>query len=158
MASTPALTSETAAQRQPGKHILKGNEASKVLTPEEIVPAEKYWLQDVQQERFKAEYNALKEGKTIQIASSLYHLSPFLDQKGLMRVGGRIENSSLPYAAKHPVILPKRYRISMLIAHLHQKSPHYYGVHHALAELRQKYWTLNGREEIKRWLRNCNLC
>ena len=27
-----------------------------------------------------------------------------------------------------------------------------------LAELQQKYWIVNGREEIKLWKRECNVC
>ena len=67
--------------------------------------------------------------------------------------------SNLPYDAKHPVILPKKHRISRLvIAHIHNQGNHNLGVNVTLAELRQKYWIVNGREEIKQWERECNAC
>ena len=67
--------------------------------------------------------------------------------------------SNLPYDAKHPIILPKKHHISKLvIAHIHNQGHHNLGVNFTLAELRQKYWIVNGREEIKRWKRECNVC
>ena len=67
--------------------------------------------------------------------------------------------SNLPYDAKHPVVLPKRHHISKLVvAHIHDQGHHSLGVNATLAELRQKYWIINGREEIKRWKRESNVC
>ena len=74
-------------------------------------------------------------------------------------MGGRLELSSLPYDARHPVILPKKHHISKLvIAHVQNQGHHNLGVNCALAELLQKFWIVNGREEIKRWERECNFC
>ena len=82
-----------------------------------------------------------------------------MDSHGILRVGGRLEVSNLPYVAKHPVILPEKHHISKLvIAHIHNQGHHNLGVNFTLAELRQKYWIVNGREEIKRWKRECNVC
>ena len=85
-------------------------------------------------------------------SSPLWTLSPFADSDGILRVGGRLEMSNLPYDAKHPLILPKKHHISKLVhAHIHNQGHHNIGVNFALAELRQRYWIVNGREEIKRW-------
>ena len=46
--------------------------------------------------------------KGITSSSPFYRLDPFLDEYGILRVGGRIEQADLPYEIKHPVILPKR--------------------------------------------------
>ncbi|KAL9965144.1 hypothetical protein ACROYT_G028901 [Oculina patagonica] len=82
-----------------------------------------------------------------------------MDSDGILRVGGRLELSSLPYDAKHPVILPKKHHISKLVvAHVHNQGHHNLGVNFTVAELRQKFWIVNGREEIKRWERECNFC
>ncbi|KAL1446720.1 hypothetical protein WDU94_001918 [Cyamophila willieti] len=35
------------------------------------------------------------------------NLTPFKDNDGLVRVGGRLANSSLPYENRHPILLPK---------------------------------------------------
>ena len=49
---------------------------------------------------------------------------------------------------------------TLVIAHIHNRGHHNLGVNFSLAELRQKYWIVNGREEIKQLEREmkCNAC
>ena len=122
----------------------------KVLEPEEISNAERYWVRETQTERFSEELTTLRGGGSVSRSIPLWRLSPFVDSNGILRVGGRVEMSNLPYDARHPVILPKRHHISKLvIAHNHNRGRHNLGVNFTLAKLRQKYWIVNGREEIK---------
>ena len=73
-----------------------------------------------------------------------------MDSDGILHVGGRLEMSNLPYDAQHPVMLPKKHDISkFVIAHTHNQGNHNLGVNFKLDELRQKYWIVNGREEIR---------
>ena len=131
----------------------------KVLEPEEISNAERYWVRETQRERFSEELTTLRAGGSVLRSSPLWRLSPFVDSDGILRVGGRLEISNLPYDAKHPVILPKKHHISKLVSsHIHNQGHHNLGVNFTLAELQQKYWIINGREEIKRWKRECNVC
>ena len=112
--------------------------------------AEKCWLRETQRERFSKELTTLRQGRNVLKGSQLWRLSPFLDSDGILRVGGRLEMSNLLYDANH---------ISKLVvAHIHVHGHHSLGVNATLAELRQKYWIINGREEIKRWERECNVC
>ena len=129
------------------------------LEPEEIKNVERYWVREAQRERFTEELTNLKGGGTVSKKSQLWRLSPFMDSDRILRVDGRLQLSSLPYDAKHPVILPKKHHISKLVvAHVHNQGHHNLGVNLTLAELRQKFWIVNGREEIKRWERKCNFC
>ena len=131
----------------------------RALDPDEVKAAEQYWIQQTQLERFPREVEDLQKGKTVSKQSRLKKLTPFLDQDGIMRIGGRLQKSNLPYDAQHPVILPRKHRISkLIIAHIHKNGRHSRGVNCILAELRQKYWITHGREEVKRWERECNLC
>lgn len=81
------------------------------LEPGEIKNAEKYWVREAQGERFTEELTNLKGGGTVSKSSQLWRLSPFMDSDGILRVGGSLHLSSLPYDAKHPVILPKKNHI-----------------------------------------------
>jgi hypothetical protein len=55
----------------------------------------------------------------------LYKLSPFLDEVGLLRVGGRIQHADVSTAMKHPVILPRKHHITTLvIRHFHETVCH----------------------------------
>ena len=101
----------------------------------------------------------MREGGSVLRSSPLWRLSPFVDSDGILSVGERLEMSNLPYDAKHPAILPKKHHISKLvIAYIHNQGHDNLGVNFTLAELRQRYWIVNGREEIKRWERECNVC
>ncbi|GFY34122.1 integrase catalytic domain-containing protein [Trichonephila clavipes] len=49
-----------------------------------------------------------------EIPSCISNLFPFVDGEGIVRVGGRLENASVPYLHKHPAILPKGSKLSKL--------------------------------------------
>ena len=79
----------------------------------------------------------------------------FLDDKGLWRCGGRLQNADIPFAAKHPVLLPRKHTLTALIAHnAHQRVGHN-GVKETLTELRQRYWVVRGRSLIRAILDRC---
>ncbi|GBM37010.1 hypothetical protein AVEN_31858-1 [Araneus ventricosus] len=78
------------------------------LISEELSEAEHYLIKQCQFEVFSAEVTAMMSGDNISNKSKFLNLSPFLDNKGVMRVGGRLENSQLPYSGKHPIILPSK--------------------------------------------------
>ena len=101
---------------------------------------------------------SLSKGNPISKTLSLYSLTPFLDQDGLIRLGGRMERSFLPFDSKHPVILPKESQMTeLLIQRTHKKMKHF-GVNAVLASIRQHYWPIRGRELVKRVLKHCVLC
>ena len=47
--------------------------------------------------------------------SPVHRLKPILDADGVLRVGERLPQADLRYAAKHPVLLPKRTHLTNLI-------------------------------------------
>jgi len=78
------------------------------LTAEEIVKAEIRVFKILQSSRFAEEIKKLKNNSPIN-KDTLANLNPFLDENGLVRVGGRLQNSQLSFGQKHPVILPNRH-------------------------------------------------
>ena len=48
-----------------------------------------------------------EQNAKISRQSSLLKLDPFIDEEGLIRVGGRLENSTLPFEVKHPIVLQR---------------------------------------------------
>ena len=64
----------------------------------------------------------LKEKNCVLSGSSLRELDCFIDEQGLLRVGGRLLNSDLSFNERHPVILLKSSHVSRLvIAYFHKK-------------------------------------
>ena len=126
-----------------------------VLSVEELDAAEKVLIADVQREKFA---DLLKMPEDL-CKGPLKKLAPFVDQDGILRVGGRLQNSNLPYEVRHPVILPASSHISTLIIRkAHEMVGHSRGVNEVWAEVRQKYWILKGREAVKKLKYQCFLC
>ncbi|GBO11561.1 hypothetical protein AVEN_263180-1 [Araneus ventricosus] len=65
------------------------------LTSEELSEAGHYLIKQCQFEVFSAEVTAMMSGDNISNKSKILNLSPFLDNKGVMRVGGRLERLRL---------------------------------------------------------------
>ena len=70
----------------------------------------------------------------------------FEDKAGVLRCKGRIENSTLPYSAKFPVLLPRKHNFtSLVILNCHESVKHN-GVRETLTEERSNYWIIKGRQ------------
>ncbi|XP_046143095.1 uncharacterized protein LOC123988133 [Osmia bicornis bicornis] len=69
----------------------------------------------VQEETFHDELIELKKGEMVSKRSCLYSLSPFLDEGGLIRVGGRHVNAPVKYDKRHPIVLPAKHSFSDLV-------------------------------------------
>ena len=56
------------------------------------------------------------------------------------------------------MILPKKHHITRLvIADVHDRCRHA-GVNHVLAQVRSRYWVIDGRQEVKNWDQECKSC
>ncbi|XP_014207079.1 uncharacterized protein LOC106635686 [Copidosoma floridanum] len=76
------------------------------LAGEEQRLAKTYCFRAIQLQHHQTERQNLADGQTTSKRSPLSRLSPFLDDLGLIRVGGRLYHSSLHYSEMHPIILP----------------------------------------------------
>ena len=97
--------------------------------------------------------------KTMKKSSSLYKLDPFLDEDGVLRVGGRLGKSSVPYDVKYPVILPKKGHVTNLIlCHYHQLVKHQ-GRGITQNEIRSSgYWIVGGSSVVSNHISKCVSC
>ncbi|GFV42123.1 uncharacterized protein TNCV_3544501 [Trichonephila clavipes] len=80
------------------------------------------WVQGI---HFQEEIQSIKKQISLPRKSPLRSLHPFIDEHGLVRVRGRLQNSQFRFNSKHPIILPSQTTISELlikkqhIAYLH---------------------------------------
>lgn len=113
-------------------------------------------LRYLQQQYFPEEYKALQKGR-VSPHSNLNLLSPFLHNQ-IIRVGGRITNSSLPFDAKHPILLPRSHPfVRTIIEHLHRRHSHA-GCQTLLSIIRDRFWVINARSIIRQVVHRCILC
>ena len=111
----------------------------------------------VQSVHLSEEILALKKSATISSKSKIVALAPFLDESGVLRVGGRLDHSDFDYDTKHPIILPDSQFLKSLIMYVHQKHKHM-GAEWTLFNLRRQFWILKGRRTVKSVIRNCTIC
>ncbi|XP_055522882.1 uncharacterized protein LOC129717063 [Wyeomyia smithii] len=77
---------------------------------------------------------------------------------GLLRVGGRLDRSHLPFESRHPIILPdKDPVVRLLIWQMHIEQLHV-GQSGLMNAMRQRYWLLNARSTIRQITRKCIGC
>ena len=131
---------------------VKLEEKIPLLSLSDVEEAERRIVKNVQNKAFPEEFSSLNATK-----GRLERLKPFVNE-GLLRVGGRLDRANLNYDAKHPIILSGKHCVSeMIILHYHHANGHV-GPHQLLAEIRQRFWIVNGVSSIRRVLRRCHEC
>lgn len=93
-----------------------------------------------------------------QVKGELKPLAPFLDNEGIIRVGGRLQNATLPYAAQHPAVLPNKSIITDLIVRNEHIRLLHAGQKLVLCSLRQRFWLTDGLRTVKRVIHKCVIC
>ncbi len=100
----------------------------------------------------------MKTKKEIHKKSQLLSLRPFMDDEGIIRVGGRIKNAAISLQQRQPTILPKNCLLTKLIInHAHASTLHG-GNQITLAYCRRKFWILHGRQAVRQVIRQCPIC
>lgn len=107
---------------------------------------------------FHEEIKLLRLENRVSNQSNILKFSPFLDEMGILRVGGRLSNSTIPYNTKHPILLSKQNPLSFLIfldAHIK--------TFHGSLQLMQSYvsrnyWIVSARNIAKRVQHKCTVC
>ena len=112
-----------------------------------------------QQDWFPAEILRLTQGMPVPSNSTLLPLNPFLDQDGILRVGGRLKHAKLPISGKNPIIIPGKSHLAiLLIRHFHEKVLHQ-GRHFTEGAVREGgFWIIGGKRKISSYIFNCIQC
>lgn len=133
-----------------------GSRLTGPLSVTELQSSEQLWVKLTQGRYFEGEISRLRSNQPV-ISGPLRSLQPFLEGS-ILRVGGRLRNSALPYDTKHPMILPSQSRLSVLIClHAHRQTLHG-GVQLSLTYIRQRFWILNARKLVKGVIFRCTVC
>ena len=137
------------------------------LTVEELQHAATVIIKATQVTAFKNEIKSLSktqelqdfQGKSMPRVATLQKLDPFLDQNGILRVGGRIRRANLKEDIKFPILLPRDGHITkLLVQHFHKLCMHQ-GRTTTLNEIRSNgYWIIGGTSSVSRYILSCIRC
>lgn len=141
------------------RNRLVGTKQTKHLNKWEIDEASMVCLKIVQNIFFSKDISDLKRfGQIKDNTSKILSLTPFLDNKGLLRVGGRLSQSHEVENIKHPILLPYNSHFSkLIIADAHEKTYHG-GIQLMLNFIRSAYWIIGAKNLVKQHIRNCVKC
>ncbi|GBO36029.1 hypothetical protein AVEN_120788-1 [Araneus ventricosus] len=115
------------------------------LAIKELQRAEIYLVQLVQQGEFAEEIKNFRKGATVPSNSKVKSLNCFLDESGILRVGGRLIYSDLSLDEKHPIVLPDKHPLTLIIVRYYHLKYLHVGSNALLYHIRRKFWIINGR-------------
>ncbi|XP_011858966.1 PREDICTED: uncharacterized protein LOC105556478 [Vollenhovia emeryi] len=107
---------------------------------------------------FPQEIRDLTSRRKLQGNSKLLSLNPFIDDNGLIRVGGRLRQAPLPYTQRFPVVLSSGGHITKLIIRDQHVRNLHAGLQALLSIIGEKYWILSARSAVRRVLHGCIIC
>ncbi|XP_063381766.1 uncharacterized protein LOC134668191 [Cydia fagiglandana] len=113
-------------------------------------------FQMIQTKHFCSHIEDLSAGKPIR--DSLRKLNLFVDGQGLIRVGGRLCHSELPYSARHPILLPGKDKLTFLLVDHYHKVYCHVGADTLASILSRNYWILSMRFVTKNVTFKCIPC
>lgn len=128
------------------------------LTASELLAANKLIIRFIQRKELEMEYNSLTKKQFLNTKSPIYKLYPYLDEDGIIRVGGRLNKTNLPLGMKNPIILPRKGKFTQLIIEEAHATTLHGGARLTLAFIRQRYWIVGGNRAVKTQLRHCVRC
>lgn len=128
------------------------------LDSSEVADAKMFWVKFTQKQYFNAEVKKLSKDSKVHRGSCLFRLTPFLDKKGILRVGGRMRNAPLSENERHPIILPKESTLTQLwISFAHKVNLHG-GIQSTLAYIRREFWIMDSRNQVRYHIHRCVVC
>lgn len=115
-------------------------------------------LKITQLSSFDSEISEIRKHGQVSARSKLLSLTPFLDDKDFLRVGGRLTQLKEEESFKHPVILPHDSPLTyLIIADAHKRTMHG-GAQIMLNYLRSAYWIVGAKNLVKHHIRKCVTC
>ncbi|XP_073827805.1 uncharacterized protein [Musca autumnalis] len=141
-------------QHKPGSKVrftgfLRAGELNKALQKVVIMSQEVDFPEEIKQ---------LKNGRRIHPSSRIAQLCPFLDDDGVLRVGGRLQKAKFNYDFKCPMLLSKHSPLALLVfTDAHKKTLHG-GLIQMQAYVTRRFWILSARNLAKRVQRQCITC
>jgi len=121
--------------------------------------AEIFVLKAVQNESFSKEVKHLGKDRPLPRDSPILKLDPYLDDKGLLKVGGRMHKSDLSNLEKNPVLISGKHHVATLLVRFHHEAIQHQGRHLTEGALRSAgLWITGGRRLISSVIHGCVKC
>ncbi|XP_059097362.1 uncharacterized protein LOC131891740 [Tigriopus californicus] len=136
----------------------RGGSPGKRLMLHDLAYAEKAIFRFLQAQSFEEEVASIQTSRPIRKSSKLRKFTPFLDEDGVLRVGGRLSNARhLTFDQRHPIILAKGHIATLLVRATHARSGHL-GRAFVINRLRERFRIIGEGSLVKTILNDCISC
>ncbi|XP_069108188.1 uncharacterized protein [Argopecten irradians] len=126
---------------------------------ENYTDSETFILKELQRKFYASEIKDLSAGKPISRQSDILSLSPFLDDTGILRVGGRLRKSNLSTKEKNPILIPGNHHVAVLLTRHYHDSVQHQGRHFTEGAIRAAgFWITRGKRVVSDVIRLCTKC
>ena len=131
----------------------------KARTAGELSQARNVIIRTVQEDTYTDEYLKMRGGKELPKGNPLRNLSPFIDENGLLRIGGRLTGAGVGFDERHPVIIPGKHHLGSLLArHFHEQTKHQGRIFTEGAIRTAGFWVIGGKRCVRRCIHHCVTC
>lgn len=132
---------------------------NQVKTKVSLERAENIILRDIQHGVYSKELKCITAKRDFPSHSSLLKLKPTIDSNGLLRVGGRLNQSGFEVRESNPLIIPGGHHVTtLLIRHHHEKVQHQ-GRHFTEGAMRANgFCIVGGKRCISSIIQKCVTC
>ena len=167
--SATRLKVEQSKERRKGRvRKVSGGIRKCVLNAKDIQSAERLVIKLSQQKYMQEEFGLLQKlascatsgnAKAMRKLSSLSRLNPFINEEGLICVGGRLRRSKLQAEAKYPIVIPKQTPAArLLIRRAHERVAHG-GRGSTMNQLRHdNLWVVGAHSAVRHHIDKCRTC
>ncbi|CAI6358506.1 unnamed protein product [Macrosiphum euphorbiae] len=88
----------------------------------------------------------------------LARLAPFVDDVGIIRVGGRLRHSTLSYECKYPILIAKHPHLALLICRRWHRLTCHSGPRVMISLILRQYWIIAIRSVVHEVVTKCYAC
>ena len=126
----------------------------KARTVEELLQAKNVIIQAVQEDVYAEDVSHLKDDEEPSKGRPLKGLNPFIDDHGLLRVGGRLIRTEINSDEKRPIIIHGKHHIGLLLVPTgHQEHLFTEG-----AIRTARFLMVDGKRRVSRSIHHCIIC
>lgn len=116
-------------------------------------------IRNCQSNSFSEDIKKIKKKRDLPRNSKIWSLTPFIDEQGILRVGGRLNQTNLlTFNRKHPILLSKQCHLAKLIIDDAHKHTLHGGPQVTLNYIQTRYWIIGAKQLVKAHYRNCVIC
>ncbi|XP_062557824.1 uncharacterized protein LOC134222683 [Armigeres subalbatus] len=127
------------------------------LTTEELAGSTEQLVKIAQEERFSQDIaDVIRDGQ-VKKNSRLKTLAPRF-ANGILRVGGRLKNATVPFNQRHPMILPDKHPLTERILNFYHLNNLHAGPQLITAAVRERFWPLRLRDLARQVVHSCIRC